>query len=261
MLNFNKKESRVKLFLQKNGLYIALACCLVASGTAAWRYLGTGNIDTVQESGADSGIVTEKAPEHTQNWDETLPEGEEAGANKTDVPDERDETETENQTEPETEEAVTEPASMVSNELNTPYQSFYMMPCGTEIINDYSNGEMVYSETMDDWRSHNGVDFKAEKGTSVKAINDGIVTNVYSDALWGNVVEIDHGGNLVAKYCGLGADVAVQKGSEVKMGDEIGVLGDIPCESKLGNHLHLEIRIDSKLVDPLAAMGKAEQEQ
>ena len=38
MLNFNKKESRVKLFLRKNGLYIALACCLVASGTAAWRY-------------------------------------------------------------------------------------------------------------------------------------------------------------------------------------------------------------------------------
>lgn len=259
MLNFNKKESRVKLFLRKNGLYIALACCLVASGTAAWRYLGTGNISTVQESGTDSGIVTEKAPEYTQNWDETLPEGEEAGANKTDVPDEREETETQAQTEPETEEEVTEPASMVNNELNTPYQSFYMMPCGTEIINDYSNGEMVYSETMDDWRSHNGVDFKAEKGVSVKAINDGIVTNVYTDALWGTIVEIDHGGKLVAKYCGLGADVSVQKGTEVKMGDEIGVLGDIPCESKLGNHLHLEIRIDSKIVDPLAAMGKAEQ--
>lgn len=254
MLNFNKKESRVKLFLRKNGLYIALACCLVASGTAAWRYLGTGNVGTVQESG--TGIVTEKAPEETKNWGDDLPEGEQAGANKTDVPDDRDETAT--QTEPETEEVVTEPASMASNELNTPYQSFYMMPCGTDIINDYSNGEMVYSETMDDWRSHNGVDFKAQKGAQVKAINEGIVTNVYSDALWGTVVEIDHGGKLVAKYCGLGANPPVQKGTKVAMGDDIGVLGDIPCESKLGNHLHLEIRIDSKIVDPLAAMGKAE---
>ena len=256
MLNFNKKESRVKLFLRKNGLYIALACCLVASGTAAWRYLGTGNVGTVQESGTNTSIVTEKAPEETKNWGDDLPEGEQAGVNKTDVPDNRDETAT--QTEPETEEVVTEPASMASNELNTPYQSFYMMPCGTDIINDYSNGEMVYSETMDDWRSHNGVDFKAQKGAQVKAINEGIVTNVYSDALWGTVVEIDHGGKLVAKYCGLGANPPVQKGTKVSMGDEIGVLGDIPCESKLGNHLHLEIRIDSKIVDPLAAMGKAE---
>lgn len=256
MLNFNKKESRVKLFLRKNGLYIALACCLVASGTAAWRYLGASDVGTVQESGTNTGIVTEKVPEETKNWDDNLPEGEQAGANKTDVPDDRDETAT--QTEPETEEVVTEPASMASNELNTPYQSFYMMPCGTDIINDYSNGEMVYSETMDDWRSHNGVDFKAEKGAKVKAINEGIVTNVYSDALWGTVVEIDHGGKLVAKYCGLGANPPVQKGIKVSMGDEIGVLGDIPCESKLGNHLHLEIRIDSKIVDPLAAMGKAE---
>ena len=136
MLNFNKKESRVKLFLRKNGLYIALACCLVASGTAAWRYLGTGNVGTVQESGTNTGIVTEKAPEETKNWGDDLPEGEQAGANKTDVPDDRDETAT--QTEPETEEVVTEPASMASNELNTPYQSFYMMPCGTDIINDYS---------------------------------------------------------------------------------------------------------------------------
>lgn len=253
MLDFNKKDSKVKDFFRKNGLYIALAVCLVASGTAAVRYLGNdGDIlpsENIREEAGD------KAPAETKAWDETLPKGEEAGADKTDVPDEREETsETESETEPPSE---TEPATMANNELNTPYQSFYMMPCGTNIVKDYSNGELVYSETMGDWRSHSGVDFKAEKGAKVKAINDGIVINVYEDPMWGTVVEVDHGGELVAKYCGLGKNPPVIKGSKVKMNDNIGVVDALPCEAKEGTHLHLEIKVKGKYVDPLAAMGKA----
>lgn len=254
MIDFTRKESGTKKFFRKNGFYIALACCILASGAVAWKTLGNPGIKTQDEPPAPS--VSDTAPGGIQNWENTLPEGEEADVKKNDEP--RTEEQTESETESESETQETEPASMVNNELNTPYQSFYMMPCGTQIIADYSDGELVYSETMEDWRSHNGVDLKAGEGAKVKAINDGIVLNVYEDAMWGTVVEIDHGNKLVAKYCGLGKNPPVQKGSEVKMNTDIGVVGALPAEAAAGSHLHFEIRIDGKLVDPLAAMGKAE---
>lgn len=153
-------------------------------------------------------------------------------------------------------EATTESTSMPLTDTNTPYKSFYQYPAGEAVLFGYSE-ELVFNKTMKDYRSHPAVDFKAEEGTEVLAVNDGIVLNVYNDARYGIVIEIDHGGQLIAKYCGLDS-ASVSAGDNVAIGGVIGTLGKVPCEAAEEAHLHFETKLEGKSVNPLDVMGKTE---
>lgn len=153
-------------------------------------------------------------------------------------------------------EATTESTSMPLTDTNTPYKSFYQYPAGEAVLFGYSE-ELVFNKTMKDYRSHPAVDFKAEEGTEVLAVNDGIVLNVYNDARYGIVIEIDHGGQLIAKYCGLDS-ASVSAGDNVAIGGVIGTLGKVPCEATEEAHLHFETKLEGKSVNPLDVMGKTE---
>lgn len=135
----------------------------------------------------------------------------------------------------------------------TKEQKKYILPINSNVIKDYSGNDMVYSKTMDDWRVHSGVDVGGEQGGSVVAIQDGVVLDVYSDELWGDVVIIQHGGGIEAKYCGVKS--AIKKGASVKQGQEIGKLGVIPAESKDGFHVHLELCVNENIADPIQSMN------
>lgn len=152
--------------------------------------------------------------------------------------------------------ASTEKATMQSGETNTPYKSFYKYPCEETVIFGYSE-ELVKNETMGDYRSHTAVDFKCASGAKISAINDGLVLSVKKDNLLGKVVEIDHGGKLVAKYCGLDT-VNVSEGDYVTIGQTLGTLGSVPFEAGSESHLHFETAIDGKNVNPLDVMAKSE---
>lgn len=153
-------------------------------------------------------------------------------------------------------EATTESTSMPLTDTNTPYKSFYQYPAREAVLFGYSE-ELVFNKTMKDYRSHPAVDFKAEEGTEVLAVNDGIVLNVYNDARYGIVIEIDHGGQLIAKYCGLDS-ASVSAGDNVAIGGVIGTLGKVPCEATEEAHLHFETKLEGKSVNPLDVMGKTE---
>lgn len=60
-----------------------------------------------------------------------------------------------------------------------------VMPVNGDILEPFSGGELVKSETLNVWKTHDGVDISAEAGTPVKAMNKGEVTQVEKDALWG----------------------------------------------------------------------------
>lgn len=152
------------------------------------------------------------------------------------------------------------PATTAPIDKNKPFSGKFAMPMGTDIIKDYSNGEMVFSKTMGDWRVHNGVDFSGSAGNDVVAVADGKITKVYDDSFLGTVVEIDHGNGMTARYCGMKSGSCLTEGSEVKMRDKIGSLGHIPVEIGEEEHLHLEILIDGEYVDPLKAMNKVRDE-
>ncbi len=153
---------------------------------------------------------------------------------------------------------TTEQETTVKAEENLPFTGKFTLPLGTDILKDYSHGEMVSSKTMGDWRVHNGIDFTGGENSQVLAIQSGTVRDVYTDEMWGTVVEIDHGNTMTAKYCGLKEGTTPKKGAAVKNGQEIGELSSIPVESADGLHLHLEITVNGSIVDPLAAMNRAE---
>ena len=140
-----------------------------------------------------------------------------------------------------------------ANDLNRPYTGYYLLPLNSKVTKDFSNGDMVYSNTMEDWRTHNGIDIGGNIGDNVIAIQDGKVTAAYSDEIWGDVVEIQHGNGLKAKYFGVKANVA--KDDTVEQGQVIGTLTAIPVENTDGNHVHLETIIDEVNIDPIKALN------
>ncbi|MBQ6021070.1 MAG: M23 family metallopeptidase [Clostridia bacterium] len=135
-----------------------------------------------------------------------------------------------------------------------PRPEYFDIPLGMDISLDYSAVEPVFNATMGDWRTHGGIDFAGVTGDPVKACAAGFVTAVYDDPMYGTVMEIDHGGGITAKYCGLGKGSTVAVGTEVKMDDTVAYLGVVPCESESGAHLHFEMTENGKNVDPLTVI-------
>lgn len=133
----------------------------------------------------------------------------------------------------------------------------YSLPMGTEISNDYSRGVPVYNDVLDDWRTHNGIDFPGAYGDSVRCIADGIVTEIREDAVMGNVIVVDHGGGVESTYCGVIASDDIAENIFVAESSNLGSLSYIPSESTDGlPHLHLEIRVNGVIADPLEVMGR-----
>lgn len=175
--------------------------------------------------------------------------------NVTDVPDTRIETETQEETEKPTEAPSTKPAE--EKQFAKPYSDYYTLPFGADIINDYNETAPIYNATMGDWRTHPAVDFKGAEGGQVIAISYGKVTAIYDDALYGTIVEIDHGNEVIARYCGLNKDaLQVKKGDSVNGGALIGYIDTVPCEKTDTSHLHFEITYKGKFVDPIELMSK-----
>ena len=126
------------------------------------------------------------------------------------------------------------------------------LPLEGEVIWDYSDGELVKSETLNLWQTHDGVDIAGELGAEVKAAGEGVVLNVWEDALWGICVSVDHGDGYVSSYCGLDVSVPVTIGQEVACGDVIGKVGSTAeCECALPSHLHFEVKKDGAYIDPM----------
>lgn len=97
-------------------------------------------------------------------------------------------------------------------------------------------------------RLHEGVDLEAIAGAPVRSALSGVVIRVAPYERGGDLVEIDHGSGLTTAYGSL-SRVTVKAGDEVKTGQQIGAAG--PGEGA-GPHLHFEIRIEGKPIDPAA---------
>ncbi len=133
---------------------------------------------------------------------------------------------------------------------------YFEYPLNNKVIKAFSNGELVRNTTTGEWKTHNGMDIAGQKGDEIKAIYDGVVTELNHNELWGTIVTIDHNNGFIAKYYGLEKDGVVQPGAEVKAGQKIGALDEIPIEKADGFHLHFELMRNGKYVSPTAYFGK-----
>lgn len=118
------------------------------------------------------------------------------------------------------------------------------------IIRPASLDKLVYMPSLNMWKTHNGVDFSASKGAPVMAIVDGTVKSVEQTTLEGVVITLEHGDGLISVYKSL-ESASVKPGDSVSGGVKIGVVGTMISEDSDGTHLHLEMKKDGKLVNPL----------
>lgn len=95
--------------------------------------------------------------------------------------------------------------------------------------------------------THTGLDIAAPYGTAIKAVADGTVTFAAYSGSYGYLVKIDHG-NGVETWYGHTSKMYVKAGEKVNAGDTIAAVGS--TGNSTGNHLHLEIRINGKHVNP-----------
>ena len=122
-------------------------------------------------------------------------------------------------------------------------------PVSGRVLNAYSGDELVYSSTLGDWRTHNGVDYACAQDAQVCAPAAGKVTAVDTDGRWGSVVCIEDSAGRIWRVCGT-ADPAVHTGDEVSVGQALGRAGSIPNECAEETHIHLEVMQGDTYLDP-----------
>lgn len=124
-------------------------------------------------------------------------------------------------------------------------------PLNGEVVTAFSVDQLVYSETLGDWRTHDGIDIAAVQGTTVLSASSGTVASVTDDPLMGTTVTIRHDGGYETTYSNLQARPNVEAGDTVSAGQIIGAVGrTAPAESAQGPHLHFAVTKDGVPVDP-----------
>ncbi len=129
-------------------------------------------------------------------------------------------------------------------------------PVEGDIIQAYAADRLVYNKTLQEWRTHKGLDIAADSGTDVLCAYVGTVSDIKYDPRYGDTIIVDHGAGLKTVYCGVKAAEGIAVGHAVEAGTVLGnISGDIFCEKEDGAHLHFEILQDGKNADPGLYLG------
>ncbi|HWH17629.1 MAG TPA: M23 family metallopeptidase [Allosphingosinicella sp.] len=102
---------------------------------------------------------------------------------------------------------------------------------------------------------HAGIDLAGPIGTPIYATADGIVGRSEWSGGYGNLVELNHGKGIQTRYGHLSKSL-VYPGQRVKRGDQIALMGSTGRST--GSHLHYEVRIDGKAVNPVPFMQSSD---
>jgi murein DD-endopeptidase MepM/ murein hydrolase activator NlpD len=104
------------------------------------------------------------------------------------------------------------------------------------------------------YRAHQGTDFAAPYGTPVRSIADGTVSFAGREGDYGNMVEVRHANGVTTRYGHLSAFAAgIRRGLAVQQGQFIGNVGASGLAT--GPHLHFEVRINGRPVNPRTKLG------
>lgn len=227
---------------EDKGFYIILFLCIAAVGIAGYVLFSEPktNDDTLQgyEYSSDESVTTGQADESVEIPEQTAAQTEEpkdaSDSAQEDAPEEHSEATAGGTDEEDAETAA--PASAVR-------------PVEGKVLRGYSDSELTYDETMEDWRAHIGTDYAATAGESVKAMLGGKVSAVTQDNLYGGCVRVTDGDTEIL-YAGLDK-IAVSEGDTISAGDVLGTAAKtLPAESALQTHIHVEMRQAGSTADP-----------
>lgn len=280
MNNRRNKNNKQTSKREKAGFYIAFSLCLAAVGLSVWSaYSGvtgyfkdnsptesgiheqenTENVDknltditdtdeiesteaSDQETETDAEAVENTVAEYSQ---ETENSGEAMNQQETQMPEETENTAEEPTEEIFEDEDIVETILRVNKNLGFPTES--------KVIGKLYSEEMVFDSTMRDYRAHMGTDFTCSEGDKVVSMCDGTVEEIYISEMMGTVVRVSSG-EFSITYSGLEDEVLVRSGDQISKGQEIGTAKGVPCEAKDGCHIHVEIVVRNRNIDPLTVI-------
>lgn len=138
------------------------------------------------------------------------------------------------------------------NANSTENKAEFIRPIEGETEKIFSMDSLIYSETLQEWVTHRGIDIKAEKGVEVKAIADGTIKSIKTDPRYGISIIIKHSKGFESVYaCLLNEAQGLKEGDTIKQGQVIGNVGNSGIfESAEGMHLHFEMTKDGDYVNP-----------
>lgn len=127
----------------------------------------------------------------------------------------------------------------------------FSKPVEGEIMREFAKDNLIYSQTLEEWTTHTGIDIKADKTTVVKAAEAGTVKTIKNDPRYGLTIVIEHSDGFQTIYSNLLTSEFVVVGEKVEKGQSLGTVGNTAAfEIADEPHLHFEILKDSVSVDP-----------
>lgn len=241
-MNSSSSGKKLESFLSGKGFYIVLFLCAAVIGVSAWM-MAAGNEtmsdDALQTSVSNQDerrVETVIIPARPEKSTALEPELEaEAPAVSDEGPSE-----------------VTVPVDSVDSQSAEVPASVFVWPLNGELDRGHSGNSLVYDVTMQDWRSHEGIDILAERGAVVQASCAGTVESVRKDDMFGVVVTISHADGSKSIYANLEDSPGVTEGQHVDAGEAIGAVGHSAlCEVGQPSHLHFALQVGGRCVDPM----------
>ena len=124
-------------------------------------------------------------------------------------------------------------------------------PLNGKIMVPFSGDSLIFSETMQDFRKHGGVDIKSTILEKVRSAEAGVIKEVKTDRSLGITIVIDHENGFESVYANLSTAEMVRVGDRVEKGVIISGVGDTAStETGEEAHLHFELLKDGKAVNP-----------
>ncbi len=260
-------KNRLGKLIEKDGFYIILFICVcvvaVTTVLVSKRNLTEKNKDNLSQK-EDFVIVNDELDlESSLDISEAMEDKIEEESIK-DIPEMEEETEEEireetygdeeaeeTMAEGDDEEGIEEDLEFIDKEIPPTSTEAMMAPVEGVMDTDFTEDNLIYSETLEEWTAHKGIDILAEEGSQVVAALSGKVQEVYNDQLWGIVIILDHGNGLMTKYANLSTGDMVQEGSQIGKGEVIGKVGKTASiEMMMKPHVHFEVIKDGISVDP-----------
>ena len=129
----------------------------------------------------------------------------------------------------------------------------FSLPVSGKLTKSHDAKLQVFSETMNDYRVHLGIDIATAESSPVYAAADGKVSRIWKDAMMGYCIAIEHSGDSVSVYKNLSNTLpdGITEGATVKAGQQIATVGESAMVEVADEpHLHFEISVGGILQDP-----------
>ena len=128
-------------------------------------------------------------------------------------------------------------------------------PIKGEIIREFAPDSLVYSNTLEEWITHSGIDIKADKTSVVTSAADGEVESIKNDPRYGLTVIVNHDGGYQTVYANLLTAEFVVEGEKIEAGQTIGTIGNTATfEISDDYHLHFELLKNGEYLNPTSHM-------